>query len=242
MNERDQLFSQGVGVQGSFVFDERVVRVFPNMIARSVPGYELVVPLTGMLARRYAQEHSVLYDLGCSLGASTLAMRTAVRGREIRIVAIDSSSAMVDQCQKVFDAQEDGIPVQVLKQDISDADISDASVVVMNYTLQFVAPEERSPLLSRIWHGLKPGGVLILSEKFKPQCPSDDHVLTQWHHDFKRAQGYSELEIAAKRSALEDVLRPDAMEVLEDRLSDAGFEHVDRWFQCFNFCSYLARK
>ena len=85
MNEKDDIFDSGILKTEDFVFDERVVRVFPDMINRSVPGYALVVPMTGMLARRYAQDQTNLYDLGCSLGAVSLAMRSAVRSQGTRI-------------------------------------------------------------------------------------------------------------------------------------------------------------
>ena len=71
--EHDNLFTKSRATSSGFRFDEQVVKVFPDMITRSVPGYELVVPMIGMLARRYAQPGSRIYDLGCSLGAATLA-------------------------------------------------------------------------------------------------------------------------------------------------------------------------
>ena len=85
MSERDRLFETTITEPGEFVFDERVVRVFPDMINRSVPGYATVVSMTAMLARRYAQPNTRIYDLGCSLGAVTLAMRAAVRAEAVDV-------------------------------------------------------------------------------------------------------------------------------------------------------------
>ena len=121
MNEKDLLYAEGGGMAGQFVFDEKVVRVFPDMIARSVPGYDLVVPMTGMLARRYAQPDSKLYDLGCSLGACTLAMRGAVNVRTARIVAVDASPAMVESCRKSLTEHPGEIAVDVIEADLAPA-------------------------------------------------------------------------------------------------------------------------
>lgn len=240
MSDRDVLFAEGANTTGSFVFDERVVRVFPDMISRSVPGYALVVPMTGLLARRYAQDKSRLYDLGCSLGASTLAMRAAVAARPVEIVAVDASPAMVAGCRSNVAEDAGDIPVEVIESDIRDVPVANASVVVLNYTLQFIERKHRAALLERIHSGLRGGGALILSEKIRfPGAWSQDEQ-TAWHEEYKRARGYSELEIAGKRTALENVLRADSETQHVERLHAAGFRRVERWFQCFSFCSYVA--
>lgn len=240
MSERDRLFARGDGSPGSFVFDDRVARVFPDMIARSVPGYSVVVHQTGLLARRYARDHSRIYDLGCSLGATTLAMRNAVDACGVRIVAVDSSAAMVRGCRERLADDGDGLPVEVAQADIRQVPIEEASFVALNFTLQFIEPSERLPLLARIHSSLCGDGALVLSEKIRFEDPGEHRLQTAWHHDFKRAMGYSELEIASKRTALENVLRPDTDAEHRARLTQAGFREVHQWFQCFGFCSYLA--
>jgi tRNA (cmo5U34)-methyltransferase len=64
--------------------------------------------------------------------------------------------------------------------------------------------------------------------------------MTDLHHAFKRANGYSELEVSQKRTALENVLVPETLDTHRARLREAGFGAVDAWFQCFNFASLLA--
>jgi tRNA (cmo5U34)-methyltransferase len=132
--------------------------------------------------------------------------------------------------------------VELICDDLRNVPIADASVVVLNFTLQFIPPEERLSLLERICNGMRPGGVLILSEKV---VFADEHLntlLTDIHHDFKRAHGYSDLEISQKRTALENVLVPEPIAAHRERLKKAGFSSVDVWFQCFNFMSMLAVK
>jgi len=243
MQGKDRLFESLINEPGDFVFDERVVRVFPDMINRSVPGYGLVVPMIGIMARRYAQCGSRLYDLGCSLGAVSLAMRSAVRSENARIIAVDNSPEMIARLKETlaFGSEDDGLlPVEAVHQDILETKIKNASVVVLNFTLQFIERAARQNLLETIATGLNPGGILILSEKICFDDPVEQELQTAWHLDFKRSQGYSELEIARKRDALENVMKPDSLPKHYERLRQAGFERSYLWYQGFNFISLVA--
>lgn len=162
MNEKDTLFSDPSRQAGDFVFDERVVRVFPDMIRRSVPGYGLVVPSIALLARRYAQPGSRIYDLGCSLGAVTLAVCKALKGVDYRPVAVDNSPEMIRGLESTLAGEGPGwdgegeaglAPVEPLLADILDIRVEDASVVVLNLTLQFIDPDKRRALLKGIAGG-----------------------------------------------------------------------------------------
>ncbi len=115
-------------------------------------------------------------------------------------------------------------------------------MVVLNFTLQFLDQDQRQTLIDRIAAGMRKDGVLIISEKICFTDGQEQSDQTAWHHDFKRAQGYSELEIAQKRNALEDVLRPETEAAHFKRLAQAGFTRPRRWFQCFGFASYIAFK
>ena len=216
--------------------------IFPDMIRRSVPGYGTIIGLLGLIAGEYAQPGSRLYDLGCSLGAATLTMRRRLTQPECRIIAVDNSAAMVERCREHIDADSSPAPVEVICSDIRDVDITDASVVVMNFTLQFIAPAERLALLQRIHAGMRPNGVLLLSEKLTFDASDEQDFQQRLHLAFKRANGYSELEISQKRAALENVLVPDTEQQHAQRLRDAGFVRVHRWFQAFNFASFVAFK
>jgi tRNA (cmo5U34)-methyltransferase len=238
--DRDAIYADPLDAIAAFAFDERVVRVFPDMIQRSVPGYATIIAMTGVLAERYAQPGSRCYDLGCSLGASTLAMRRHLDGRDCEIVAVDNSTAMLERCRGVIAADHHRTPVTLQLADICAVAIENAAVVVLNFTLQFVPPARREALLATIGAGMRPGGVLVLSEKICFEDPHLQALNTDLHHAFKRAHGYSELEIAQKRSALENVLQPETLAAHQQRLRRAGFGSVDVWFQCFNFASLVA--
>jgi len=240
-DERDRLFS-GDGPDACFRFDEQVVRVFPDMISRSVPGYGLIVPMTGLLARRYAQDDTVVFDLGCSLGATSLAISQAVDRTGVKIVAVDNSAAMVEAFTRKLAATPPRLPIEVRNEDMTGTRIRNASVVVLNFTLQFLDRAERQGLIDRVAAGLRDGGALILSEKIHFPDAEEWRDQDGWHHAFKRSQGYSELEIARKRSALENVLQPDDEATHFERFRRAGLSRPRRWFQCFTFASYIAFK
>ncbi len=225
-----------------FEFNESVVNVFPDMIRRSVPGYSTLVPLIGLLAEEFAQPHSRCYDLGCSLGAATLAMRHRIQQAGVEIIAVDNSAAMIERAHDNIDADIDTTPVELICADIHHIEISNASVVVLNFTLQFIDPAARLNLLQKIVAGLRPGGVLLLSEKLRFDDDAEQTLLTDLHHAFKRANGYSDLEISQKRTALDNVLIPDTLEQHQQRLKQAGFSSSRLWFQCLNFASILAIK
>ena len=224
-----------------FEFSEEVARVFPDMLKRSIPGYAATIQAIGSLASKYVQADSRCYDLGCSLGAATVAMLKNIDATGCRIVAVDNAAAMVGRCREVVQAVPNAGPsVSVLEANIQDVEITRASMVVMNYTLQFLPLEERPSMIGKIAKGMSEGGVLVLSEKVVDEDPSIEALLVELHHEFKRRNAYSELEIARKRAALENVLVPETVPAHIARLKDAGFRHAAVWLRYLNFVSLIA--
>lgn len=237
---QDQIYSRPLTQVGQFEFDDSVADVFPDMIARSVPGYGSMLAMVEQITKTHAVPGSSLYDLGCSLGASTERMRRHAPA-SCRLHAIDSSAAMIVRLKRLLqESTEPACETMVEEADIRDITVADASVVVLNLTLQFLPPEERTPLLTEVAAGMRPDGVLLLSEKVCFDDPEEQRLMTELHLDFKRAHGYSELEIAQKRTALEETLVPESQATHLRRLKDSGFRQATVWFQCFNFASFIA--
>ena len=239
---KDAIYSQPQVKTGDFRFDQTVVEVFPDMIQRSVPGYNTIIESIGQLALNYQQDNSNYYDLGCSLGAVSIAMRRSITASNASIIAVDNSTAMIERCQRHLDAFKSAIPVNLICDDLQNVSIDNAAVVVMNFTLQFIDPSQRQQIINSIYQGLKPGGILVLSEKLSHGNAAGNELLIDLHHDFKRRNGYSELEISQKRTALENVMQTDSFETHQQRLQQAGFSDVVMWFKCFNFASMVAIK
>ena len=239
---KDTIFAAPIEKLGDFTFDESVAEVFPDMIQRSIPGYSNIITAIGMLAERFVTADSQVYDLGCSRGAAALSMRRNIKQPNVKIIGVDNSLPMVERCRQHVAAYHSDVPVEILCDDIRQIEIKNASMVVLNFTLQFLPPEDRVALLTKIYQGLNPNGVLVLSEKFRFEDETVNELLIDLHHQFKRANGYSELEVSQKRTALENVMRTDSINIHKERLKNIGFSHVELWFQCFNFGSMIAVK
>jgi len=238
----DLIYSNPKAQVRDFAFDAQVVEVFPDMISRSVPGYNTIIDTIGRLSQRFVQENTHIYDLGCSLGAATLAVRKGINVKGCKIISVDNSSAMVERCKMHIKAFKGDTPVEIIEGNIQDINIQNASMVILNFTLQFIDKSERQALINKISAGIKTGGILVISEKISHGDSVIDEHLINLHHNFKRANGYSELEVAQKRTALEQVMKTDSVEQHIERLTQAGFSHVSPWFQCFNFISFIAIK
>lgn len=239
MPEQDRIFSEELERISGFSFDDRVAQVFPDMINRSVPGYKAIVAMTGQLAGHYAAPGATCFDLGCSRGASSLAMASNTPD-DCRIIAIDNSQAMIDLLGQDLKRSSFGSRIEIRCADILEQNFNGASFTAMNFTLQFVDPLQRDALIQKIHDGLEPGGALLLSEKIRFEDEQMDQLMTELYYDYKRTQGYSDLEISQKRSALENVLIAETRDAHLERLKNAGFDRAAVWFQCLNFCSFLA--
>ncbi len=241
MSDRDQVYRTPRAHLVDFAFDDDVASVFPDMIRRSVPGYETVVPVTGLLAaRELARQHPGprrSYDLGCSLGASVLAILRQVGDLPCELIAVDSAPAMIERASAaIVDPR-----LQFVCSDIRTVPLQSCRTITLNYVLQFLPPDDRLAMLRRARAALGQDGLLLLSEKIRFDDPVTQRDYDAAHLDFKRANGYSELEISQKRSALENVMIIDSESVHLERLRQAGFSQVRKWYQCLNWASFEAR-
>ena len=231
----------------AFAFDDQVASVFEDMINRSVPGYSTIISMIGVLAERYCGAGSTIYDLGASLGGASFAVAQQLPHDDYRIIAIDNSEAMTSRLSAKLAALgeiggKETSRIECRHEDLRDSKIEDASMVILNFTLQFIEPVAREALMRKIYDGMRPGGLLIISEKIQFPDPALNELFIDLYHRFKETQGYSKLEISQKRAALENVLIPETLAAHRERLNGAGFHSVDTWFQCFNFASMVAFK
>lgn len=246
----DTLFTTPQDKDARFSFDEKVVACFPDMIRRSVPGYGQMLALLPILARRHClkrqsegdRHFSRVYDLGTSLGAVALALAGEFAPDELSICAVDTSKPMLDKAKTLANSHYPAHDIDFVCADIIDLPLLPCDLIVLNLTLQFLPPQARLGLLRKCYDALTDGGLLIITEKTHQ---ADDELET-WmvgrYHDFKRKNGYSELEISAKRDALEHVLVTDTLAQHKQRLAQAGFCQVVPWFMFLNFVSLAVFK
>ncbi len=237
---KDNIYDQEQA-NAPFQFDRKVTAVFEDMIRRSVPGYGLTLSMVEHLAQHFHQKGTTIYDLGSSLGASLLAASQGAPQADL--IGIDNSPEMIATSREKLSPHISSAKVTLIEADLVDYSIEkQASLIILNFTLQFIPIQKRLDLLQRCYQALIPGGALILSEKIIFPDPLIQEAQTSLHHKFKKEQGYSDLEISQKRDALEKVLIPETSDTHLNRLEKAGFQHCSSWFQCFSFTSFLAIK
>jgi len=238
MSEKDRVFAQAPGKQ--FEFDETVAAVFDDMLNRSVPWYEEVLRLITELILSRNEEELRILDLGSSTARLLLALHNAAQ-RPLRLRGIDNSPAMIDRARRKCAAFGAGA-IELIEGDILEYPIEEEDVVVANYTLQFIRPLERPDLVKRIHAGLRAEGEFYFSEKVVFEDRRLDKAMIEIYYDYKRRQGYSDYEIAAKREALENVLIPFTIEENIRLCREAGFSRIDTIFQWANFVTFRAKK
>ncbi|HAY41878.1 MAG TPA: carboxy-S-adenosyl-L-methionine synthase CmoA [Gammaproteobacteria bacterium] len=236
---RDKIFSNNTDLV-DFIFDKKVADVFDDMVNRSVPGYQTMLEMIGLIVKIYAKDNSNFYDLGASTGATSLALGLHNTHQNNKIIAVDNAIEMARKCKKNLTSKLSNF--EVVCSDINDIKFENASIVVLNLTMQFIDLKKRQSLVDNIFKGLIDGGVLVISEKIHFDDDKKQKQISKLHLNFKRANGYSELEISQKRQLIENVLVTDSKETHLNRLKIAGFSESICHFQCLNFASFLAVK
>ena len=237
----DSLYAVAKPLVTDFSFGPETTVVFDDMLHRSVPFYDEIQRMLGELAADFAVDGTNVYDLGCSTGATMLNL--CGLERDVTVIGQDNSDAMLARADDALRRAQVRRPYILRNQDLDQGlAIDNASVVVMALTLQFVRPLRRERLLHTVHEGLVPRGALLLIEKVLEEETLTNRLFVKHYYDFKRRNGYAEIEIAQKREALENVLVPYRLEENREMLRAVGFRHPEIFFKWYNFCGILAVK
>lgn len=239
---KDEIFKEQRDLIENFHFGKETAAVFDDMLDRSVPFYAEVQRMMGEIAADFAAPGTHLYDLGCSTG-TTLLWLDRIVSPEVTFIGVDSSPEMLDRARQKLDAHGFARPHELVCRNLDNGvAIANASVVLMNLTLQFVRPLNRDRLIAGIAEGINDNGCLLLVEKVLSHNSTLNRLFIKYYYDFKKRNGYSEMEIAQKREALENVLIPYHFEENRELLLRNGFKACDVFFRWYNFCGMLALK
>ncbi|RPH38667.1 MAG: carboxy-S-adenosyl-L-methionine synthase CmoA [Desulfobulbaceae bacterium] len=238
---RDTLFQQDVR-PGDFEFNDRVVEVFDDMLDRSIPFYKEVIVSTSRLLDAFLCSGDTVFDLGCATGSTLLELARLLPDKRLDFIGIDNSRPMLEKARLKTELFSKQAVISFRQEDITAMEYTEAGAFLLNYTLQFIRPLKRQEFIRSLYAGLRPGGMLILSEKILLHDRELNRHYIDIYHQFKKGRGYSELEIAKKREALENVLIPFTIEENTALLKKAGFSSVAPFFQWFNFASFVAVK
>jgi len=239
-SDTDALFDRGPWPK-PFVFNEDVVRVFDDMVSRSVPLYQEVVACAAHWALAYYQPGTRLIDVGCSTG-TLLELLGRFLQQPAMLVGIDSSQPMIAKAKEKLVQRQSRHQIELICDRAQNCSFDNSSVVIMNYTLQFLPLSQRQTVLQSIYDSLVPGGLLFLSEKTRSPYPSFQETMTCHYEAFKARNGYARTEIERKKEALENVLIPLTEAQQIQMLRDRGFQQIDSLIKLHNFISFVALK
>ncbi len=238
---KDEVFREPQAI-ADFGFGARVAAVVEDMLDRSVAFYGDMQRMIAEMAHDFAQAGSRIYDLGCSTGNTFLNLESVVPP-DVTFIGVDNSEEMLQRCRTKLSQRNGRRECQLVRADLNQGvHIENASMVLMVLTLQFVRPLHRDALLRAIHHGLNENGCLILVEKMLGEHSLFNRMFIEYYYEMKKRNGYSELEIAQKREALENVLIPYTLLENRETLFRAGFRQCDVFFKWYNFGGIIAVK
>lgn len=240
--QKDRVFAAKKSRVKPFEFNRQVAQVFDDMLNRSVPLYSESIQRQSQLAARYYQKGSRIYDLGCSHGNLGMLILNQLKHKKFSMVAVDNSIPMIEKYKKRLVQHKDTFQIDLVCGFLEHILISNASVVLINLTLQFIDIKKRDDLIKKIYQGMRQGGILVITEKIVHTSEILDELQMKFYETFKIENGYSRLEISQKRDALDKVLVPDTIETHKSRIMKAGFTQFDIWLKWFNFASMIAIK
>jgi len=239
---KDEIFKENLPTIADFAFSGNVASVFDDMLERCVPMYKEIQRMIIELAIDFGVDGTNIYDLGCSTGTTLLNLGQNVQSK-VKFIGFDYSQEMLAKCRQKLVEHHFSRDYELICADLNQGvHIENASVVTMLLTLQFIRPLRRDKLIGNILRGLNENGCLILVEKVLGEDSFFNRLFIKYYYDFKKRNGYSELEIAQKREALENILIP--YKLLENRelLLKEGFRYCDIFFKWYNFCGVVAVK
>ena len=140
---RDTLFDNKSPAE-KFEFNERVADVFDDMLDSSVTFYKQVIDMTAEILGRSLQAGDTVYDLGCSTGTTLIALARKLESKNLKFIGIDNSKAMLDKAIRKAEMFSMADRIDFIETDITQADLSGAGGIILNYTLQFIKPSTRS--------------------------------------------------------------------------------------------------
>jgi tRNA (cmo5U34)-methyltransferase len=218
-----------------------VTHVFDDMLARSIPQYEVMRELVFDVACPYVQPQTEVVDLGYSRGEALVPFLDRF-GAHNRYVGVEVSPPMLAAAHERFASWPSSV-VRILDLDLRAAyPPVAASVTLSVLTLMFTSINHRQRIVQEVFDHTLPGGAFVLVEKLLGSCAETDALMTARYHRMKAEHGYSREEIERKALSLEGVQVPVTAARNEDLLRSAGFRVVECVWRWLNFGAWLAVK
>ncbi|MCR6594727.1 carboxy-S-adenosyl-L-methionine synthase CmoA [Campylobacter insulaenigrae] len=233
---KDDIFKKPLEKQ--FEFDTDVASVFDDMVSRSVPFYSQNLKLIVDIIERFVSKNSKICDLGCS--TSSLLLALFERREDLKLSGVDNAQAMLNIAKSKSNAF--GAKIDFYNKNLDEFDFFRNDVFIATYTMQFIRPQKRQNIINKIYENLNNNGIFIMSEKILYDDVKISKKMIEIYENYKQEQGYTRLEIATKREALENILIPYTQDENITMLKNAGFVRVESIFKWVNFETFIAFK
>jgi tRNA (cmo5U34)-methyltransferase len=213
---------------------------FDDHIARSIPGYHDLFRTCVGVSRRVVQPGTTVVDLGCSTGQLLGSIQKHNRDARpnVRYVGVDIVPDFEVHWQRL---RSDN--VHLVACDLRSYDgLKDLSLVTSLFTIQFIRPPDKRPLLKRVYDGLVEGGALIIAEKTLAGTGRMQDALAFPYYDYKLEQGFSEKELLEKERSLRGQMTLWTEKELRRTLGAVGFRDIEPIWRNLAFVGVLAFK
>jgi tRNA (cmo5U34)-methyltransferase len=225
-----------------WVFDDEVANCFDNMLARSIPQYQVMREAAFELGKQFVQSGTSIVDLGCSRGEA-LAPYIREFGVNNRYIGVEVSGPMAQAARDRFDVHIRNGIVDIREIDLNvDYPKAKSSLTLSILTAQFIPIEYRQRVIRSVYCNTVEGGVFLIVEKVLGSTAGIDEQMVARYYDMKKKNGYSLADIDRKRHSLEGVLVPVTAHWNEELLRSAGFSEVDCFWRWMNFAGWIAIK
>lgn len=236
---------------GRFEFDDEVALIFPNMAVRSIPLYRQAHALHASIAHTHIrglmdlwdQKQATILDVGTSVGGflhaicNQFQIDTRIGADTIKYIGTDLSPHMLEE----FSSQYPWAEAICCAADEAGQKDNSVDVVCIMYVLQFVPPDQRDAVLISLYKSMQNNAIIFLGQKEEMHGairPSFNYEYIQW----RKGNGYTEAEIAAKTRALELVMWPETLADTKHRLERVGFRFINETTRWLQFSTLMARK
>jgi tRNA (cmo5U34)-methyltransferase len=215
---------------------------FDNHIDKSIRHYSTLHDDIVKMSQYFVEDHTHVYDLGCSTGKTLGAMIDQNRtfAPDAHYVGIECAEGFYEDMQtRMREYETDDLELRF--EDIRTADMFNASLITSIFTLQFMPRADRQETLNRVYESLNPGGAFIFAEKTYSCSSKVQDMLTFMYYDFKR-ESFDTKDIMDKERTLRHMLKPNTWSELQTMLETAGFESVQTFWQNHLFVGAIAIK
>ena len=208
MVEKERIEKEVLARKGPWVFDEKVSLIFEDHIRKSIPCYDSIQTLIGLISQEFLTEDALIYDLGTATGEVIVNIERYNGNKNLRYIGIDNSAAMLEKakikCAGIRNAS-------FIHNDITEVQYRQANLFVSAFTFQFISVEKRLTLLKKIKSSLRESGYFIFCEKICCEKFWNTDVFQRLYEKWK-LKYFTEEEIKAKTESLTEIMTPISKE------------------------------